>query len=713
MDLPNSTIFIPSNKASNTCHYFYKNQPELPELGYLIFGIDTTLPVHQNQKIINLFQNLSDNYFLKQDIADPLGCFEKVLNEFNTDFNFIFKEQNIWSKKINLTVGLIIDQQLHFANYGNNHLLLLRQKNFVDVIKQVSANLYIPGKKIFDQIYSGPIENFNRLALINQAVFDYLSTDNIKNIFNLLPIQNISSQIEQLLNNSFINQNLAGLILINSTALATDQKNNTKSKPIISADETIKSLEIKSAETQKYLHPKYLPDISIIKSKLKNIWPQDKKILVYNSENKPIARLNNYVKKFKDIPSDLVNLNRKVKHKKENFYIILKNLPGNFIFSAKQFHNKIKSLSSLSKILLTISLILILALLTNLSLMGISKNTETSTEYFSQTVTEINNLHSEAQAAIIYGDNQKARKILSEALNTIYNLPKNNTERENINKELMAKNSDLMSEANKLVVLSNLTSLIAIKTITNDKLITGGLVNIDNNLFILDINSLYKINLANRDIIETDLPETSPLFLISDQTANLYVYFGNNKIYLYKTEENLWEQMSFSWQGNNPPLAGAIYNGNIYLVNKENNHIIRYNRSGNQLTSSQTWLGDNQFTGITSLAIDGSIYTWHSNGQINKFTRGQLQNFSVESIEPTIQSNSQIITAADLPSLYLLENDNKRIIIINKEGKLVKQYIYDSFNHIKALTVSKTKENNKRLIYLMDDNNIYELLIDE
>ncbi len=711
MIFQSDTIQITTAKANNTCSFFYKNQPELTELGYLIFGIDSTLPAHWQQKIQQLFNNLSDNYFLRQDIADPLGCFEKVLNEFNLEFTVIFKEQNIWSKKINLTVGLIFDQQLHFANYGSNHLLLLRQKNYVDVVKQVSANLYIPGKKFFDQIYSGPIDKFSRIALVNQAVFDYLSTDNIKNIFNLLPIQNIASQIEQLINNQLINQNLSGLVLTNP--VIDTIKNDIDNKKInLSANDTIKSLEVKSAETQKYLHPKYLPDFSGWTNKIKNIYSPNKKKLVYNNDNQKVSYFNNYVKKFKDLPSDIVNINRKIKHKKENVFSILKNLPNNFIFSLKQFQTKIKLLSGLSKFLLAIALVLILALLVNLSIMGFSKNTQISTEYYDETVVKINNLHSEAQASIIYGDNQKARKLLGEALNTIYSLPKNNTDRETINQQLLDKNNELMSEANKLVNLNNLTTLINVANITSENLVNGGLDIIENNLFILTNKSLFRLNLTNRDIAATNLPESSPLYLIPEQN-NLLVYFNNNTIYQYTVTDNQWEQINFNWNATNPPVTAASYNNNLYLVSGENNHIVRYNRSNNNYLSGQVWLGDNDFGRITKLAIDGAIYTWHDQGQLNKFIRGQKQEFSVETIDPMIRTVNQLLTKNDLPALYLLDNDNKRIVILNKDGKLVKQYQADQLKQITGLAVSQTKENNKRLIYLIDQNNIYELLVEE
>lgn len=711
MYLSVANINIKSKKANNNCSYFYKNQPELPELGVLIFGIDTTLPVYQAQKILNILENLNNNYFLKQDIADPLGCFEKVLNEFNNEFTFIFREQNIWSKKINLTVILLIDKQIHFANYGNNQLLLLRQKNYINIIKQVSANLYIPGKKIFVQIYSGPIANFPRIALINQAIFDYINTDNIKNIFNLLPIQNIESQISQLTNNSLINQNLAGLVMINPF-FSDNQEVKNKSNLSLSANETIKNLEIKSAETQKLLYPKYLPDITYLKNKIKNIWPTNKKKLIYNSENKSIIRWNNYANNIY-FYLNLTNLNKKIKRSKNNFLNIVKNLPANFVFTVKQFKNKIKLLSGLSKFLLLIASILILALLTNLFLMGIKRNTEINTEYFATEVNKIKNLHSEAQASIIYGDNQKARKLLIAALNSIHNLPKNNLERENINLDLINQNNSLMLEANKIVKLSNLTSIIDIGSINKENLIANGLTIIANNLFIISEKSLYKIDLTNRNIIAVDLPEESPLFLLSDQVNNLLVYFNNNSIYSYELEKNLWQKLNFSWLSSNPPATGAIYNNNIYLVNKENNHIIRYNRWDNSFTSAQTWLGDNNLDKITSLAIDGSIFTWHDNGQINKFIRGKLEKFSVEEIEPNIDSSFLIASSNDLPMLYLLENKNKRIIILNKEGKLIKQYYSEIFNKTIGMTIAQIKENNKRLIYFMDNNNIYELLIDE
>lgn len=711
MSLQSQNIFLPADKPINNATFFYTHLPEINELGYLIFGVDTYLPLSQYHTIINLLNSLSDNYFLRQDIADPLGCFEKVINQFNLEFFQNFLEQISWSRKINITLALLVDQKLHFANYGNNHLLLLKQKNYIDIIRQVSTNLHLSSKKIFDQIYSGDINQFNRLALCNQAVLDYISSEKIKNIFNILPIQNIPEQLIQLTKQTFRNQNMSGIIILNPEFKTIN--NDLGEKKVFLTDDTIKNLQIKTAETQKYLHPKYLPDIEQIKQKFLKLLPKTKNQLVYQKENKNISGFKNYLNKFRGLPANVSFLNRKYKHQILDLGQFLKNAPVDLLFSLKQLHLKIKSLSKLSKFLLAASLILIFSLLFNLSVLGIKKNTNISTEYFNQTVNQIQALQSEAQAAIIYGDNQKAKQVLNQALNLTYNLPKNNSEREKINFDLLQKNEQLLNEANRLIVLSSLSPLISIDSITNENPIRNSLYINGNNLFFLTNNSLFKINLNDRAITKLDLPDQKPELLITEK-ENLFVFFSENKtFYRLDVDSNEWQNTLLPWTENKPPSSGGIYNNNIYLSTADDNKILRYNNIGNSFTGPQIWLEPNKISEISSLSIDGSIYTLQTNGQIYKFTRGEQQIFSVEPIEPNIKSGGQIITNNDLTVIYILDPSNKRLVIINKEGKLVQQYKSDVFSNLEAVAVSQKKENNKRIIYLFAEKNIYELLVAE
>jgi hypothetical protein len=85
----------------------------------------------------------------------------------------------------------------------------------------------------------------------------------------------------------------------------------------------------------------------------------------------------------------------------------------------------------------------------------------------------------------------------------------------------------------------------------------------------------------------------------------------------------------------------------------------------------------------------------------------------MEQIEPNLSNQSILATTADLLNLYVLDAQNKRFLTFNKEGKLLHQYYFPDIQFLNSFAINPNKIDNKRIIYLINDQAIYEILAEE
>jgi len=67
----------------------------------------------------------------------------------------------------------------------------------------------------------------------------------------------------------------------------------------------------------------------------------------------------------------------------------------------------------------------------------------------------------------------------------------------------------------------------------------------------------------------------------------------------------------------------------------------------------------------------------------------------------------KIFTSATLPYLYLLEPVQKRIIILDKKGQIVKQFQSQKFDNLLDFAISE----NGKTIYLLNGLKVYKILL--
>ena len=215
---------------------------------------------------------------------------------------------------------------------------------------------------------------------------------------------------------------------------------------------------------------------------------------------------------------------------------------------------------------------------------------------------------------------------------------------------------------------------------SSENLVYGGLVSDDTVKILKTVNKLYVLNkrgiigpitagdTAQEHIFENLWAEdyfidgTSENDNLVLMTASWKVVnFAKNNFFSYLdvTGQDKWDES---------PIIDS-YLTNIYLLNKEENQIIRHKKSGNGYAEWSDYLKDEDsetIGGILSLAIDGGIYILKDDLSVVKLFRS-----------PTYRLESLLLN--NLPKNYDIDEGKRDIVQIKARNNL--NYVYMYLNH--------------------------------
>ena len=151
----------------------------------------------------------------------------------------------------------------------------------------------------------------------------------------------------------------------------------------------------------------------------------------------------------------------------------------------------------------------------------------------------------------------------------------------------------------------------------------------------------------------------------------------------------------------------SSFNKNLYFFDKKTGEIIKYPYVGSLKWGSPTsWLNTKtqKTAGAESFAVDGSVWVLDENS-IYKYYAGSFQEELNLEIFPIPNSFSKILTSPTLSYLYILEPVQKRIIVLDKSGKIIKQFHSENFDNLLDFSVSE----NGKTIYLLNGLKVYKI----
>ncbi len=707
-------------KNSYKDHFLFTTitQETNPKLGYFLIGFTSELTQVLSEKIAALLYDAANYYFTYENgLLSPEKSFEETIKLFNQKFFQHIAEHHSYSKKINITIGVLVNGNLHFVNYGNNAIWLITPSNkIINLIKSLGADTTLAGDKLFNQIFSGNITKYKRLALTNNNLATAIGINELQKILTRLPVGSIEHQLQiKLTERSLKNQPIViGTIIDFAPSLHHSPSTPTKIPP----EQSLHNLFKLTDQTKKFLQPKIMPDIN----KLIQIWHKIKikrspKGLSFKKINKRLPRFyfpNIKINKIKNIP----NLTHKINPSKTTVKFAIatpKNLTTELRFHLKRFVTTFRSLPRSSKILLTVALLLLATFSFSIRFINTKKTTSISTTYLEDITKQIQDLQDKAEAAIIYGNNKDARKYLAQSLNLIQQIPDNNKTRQELKNNLMNKYNNLYQRLNKISKIPSPLLFLDLQTF-NQQVDSQQIINLNNNLFVLSQSNLLQINTSDQSIEDKskDIDFDSNFNFVTITGNDLAILTQANKLLLYNPNrgEVLSEQTITNPDQN--IVAVTNYNRRLYLLDQGNGQVWRLNRQGDNFSAPRAWLKDtiNDTENWRDLSIDGTVYILN-NGNVEQYSQGRRTDFALEEITPNLINATKLKTLPDIPYLYILDPTNQRLVIFDKDGKLVKQYTSDIFTNLKDFTIIYKAQDNKTHIYLLNGNRIYLIAIDE
>jgi len=149
----------------------------------------------------------------------------------------------------------------------------------------------------------------------------------------------------------------------------------------------------------------------------------------------------------------------------------------------------------------------------------------------------------------------------------------------------------------------------------------------------------------------------------------------------------------------------SVFAGNLYVLDKKG--IWRYSKGAN-FSNKESWFKEKEgpeWGSFISWAIDGSIWLLRKDGQILKLVQGSSSIFNPKGLEKSFSSPTKIYTSSESNNLYILDNGNKRLVVLGKGGEYRGEYIWEGLEKISDMVVSE----EKRKIFLLEEDKIYQI----
>lgn len=164
-------------------------------------------------------------------------------------------------------------------------------------------------------------------------------------------------------------------------------------------------------------------------------------------------------------------------------------------------------------------------------------------------------------------------------------------------------------------------------------------------------------------------------------------------------------------------IAGLIsFGGNLYLLDTQKSRIWKYvavdtdpvNSVIRGFSELREYLNPDTLPDIsraTGMTIDGSVWIGTNDGAITRFTQGTENTFTPQGVEPKLGSTLIVYTSDTVENIYILDTDNKRVVILDKGGIYMAQYAWGGEIHPSEFVVS---EQEKKIL-LLADGKIYSI----
>lgn len=606
--------------------------------------------------LINLLASRIKREYYNTRHKFPAEAFEAASKEGNKALKENEDRIN-WLGNLDFIIVSASQKRIHFTLLGKMKNFILRQNEIIDLVGN-----FISEKDVlfpFSTILQGTLKKNDILIFSTSNIF---SKDKLINFGkNLLPIE--EDKIKKL-----IEVKESGVALVVETGKTSENIERLQSKLSPKKDSLPKLPRLPSINKEKVKN-----GLEFFREKGKKIKKDSLKILTLQKKSKKEEK--------KEIPNIAIekDLPRKPKI--------------NWETSRKIFSKKIT-------LIVFCALFLIIA---GGGIFQYQKNAERRN--IEEIIKTAETKKTEGENTLIYGDKDKALLAFEEASKSLNDAELNlssdeqKIKIENLRKEIEEK----IGEISGRKILSEISPIFEIKKGVEEWNSKGMLLEKDNvYIFSADSELAYKWNAAKKEGIFLPLGEKSHAAAII-KGKPIFI-FNSSKVKIGEEGENI--EIKYPYEDLKIAEIDSFENY-FYIFDKEKGEIVKYNLSGNNISSPSLWFKKRESgKEAVSIAIDGNIFLLSADGKIKKYSAGNLkEEIAAPETFPKISAATKIFTSKNNKYLYILEPSQKKVIIIKKTGEVVAEYQSAEFKNLKDLWVN----SGDKIIYLLSENKVFKI----
>ncbi len=729
-----------SQKKSHVLlHITEPSTPKELERGYFFALAEINNGTFEHiEHLQNMIDDLESGFYATEQ-ATGIEAFESTLEYINRRGHTILQGKNL---QVNCLIGIIKDNTLAFSHHGDMHALLFyrgaKDTQTMDILKDAKNDA--GSGQLFSSILQGKLNTGDFFFIGSPYVEEFFSYDRLQKIITSRSVKQSTAHIEKVLSDVHAEYSFGGIVF---RVLAKQQTQLKKTAGKDASAASLNKLIDSRKKTAETLSPPLLKHLT---QKIKG--SRNKKTERIRSkksapQHKPERQQKgkvetNYRYRDDNMPGQsflntlLIGLGRAIVAGgvgaynliKKIFMTLAKGLVGLFIIITnknnsrndviqtmrktwKKKKGQFEDLPMMSKMLFVATIIAGIIFILSIGVLKLKENYQAKTQADKNLVQAVIDKKDAAEASLIYNDQEKAFTLLNEAKELVQTLPTNKKAKREQKETLEKQIEDLMIAIRKLEMISPQVLVNITEQYPNAK--TTYIAQIDNTLVAYgpNDNKTYSVDATSGALQAADHVGAIKLGNATTPKEQDTIVFLNkeNSVATYNKSTKTVSAKDISFPLENASIVdGFVYNVRLYTVDTTNNQIYKHNKTQTGYDRGTTWLKqDADLSDATSLAIDGDIFVLKKNGEIYKFAKGNQESFSVAGLDPKLDSPTELFAYNDIDYLYILEPTHKRVVVLDKEGKLVKQYSSDAWKNPTGLVVKEAGNT----IYVLDDNKIY------